>query len=285
MKDNNKKFSESFLFSGKKLKLADGIYVNHPIIEDILNYSNDEHGFDNYCNGINVLVCDPYDYMVMLDDMGIDYEDADNFDVFCILWNKCFENYEKNKELFDLLNAHPIDYVKKALTFFLGKHNFNMSSMLFQSNGKTVKDKILVDADLIHKDKHGKDVCDYVITRYMFNNMSEFISEINGIDKSEQIHPQNQSYKKMLIEDMRDELKKTKKKHNDMDYSNYMGKVMEAVCGCGNGGITVFNINQVHIYQLLIGFSKFIKKNNVDHLMNGQYDLSKISKKELDWFG
>ena len=89
----------------------------------------------------------------------------------------------------------------------------------------------------------------------------------------------------MLIDDMRDEIKKqSKKKKNDSDYGEYIGNIMRAVCFCGNGSISVFNINQCHIYPLLKGFNMFIKKDNVDHLMNGQYDLSKISKKELDWF-
>jgi len=275
MIDKDKKFSEAFLFSGHDLALGNGVFVKHPTIESILDYSHDEHGLENYCSSINALICDPYDYMVMLDDMGIDYEEVDNFDVFCYLWNKCYQDYDNNKELFDLLKIHPVDYIKKALRFFLGKHNFGMSSMLFQTKDKPIKDKVLVDIDLIHDG-----VCDYVINRNMFCKMSEFISEINGIDKSQQIHTK---HKKALIEYMRDEIKRNHDKHNDTDYSDYIGKIMEAVCFCGNGGITTFNINQVHIYQLITGFSKFIKKDNVDHLMNGQYDLSKISKKELNW--
>lgn len=286
MTDKDKKFSEAFLFDGKDLRLADGIYVKHPTVGEISKFSDSDTSFDDYSSAISLLTCDPYDYMVMLDDMGIDYEKVDNFDIFCYLYNQYLDKYKKNQKMFDSIHYCPIDFINKALSFFLGRHNFKLSSMLFNVNGEIIRDRILLDYDLIHKDDKNGDSCDYVIDRYMFNKMSEFISEINGFDKSQRIDPENDSYKKMLIEDMRDEIKKkSKKKKNENEYGKYMGSIMKAVCFCGNGGVTVFNIDQVHIYTLITGFNIFIKKDNVDHLMNGQYDLSKINKKELDWFG
>lgn len=276
MTDKDKKFSEAFLFSGKDLALGNGVSVKHPTIEDILGITGDEKSFEIYISLANLLMCDPYNYMVMLDDMGIDYSTQDCFDVFLMQWKQSIDNYKKNPEFFEQNHLSPVYNIVIALQFFLGKHNFKVVNIK-DNDGSIIP--AIIDIDSV-KDNQ----CGYVIDRNMFNKMAEFISAINCIDKSKQIHPKNDNFKKLLIDDMRDEIKKNSKKHNDTNYSDYIGKIMEALCFCGNGGINTFNINQVHLYQLLIGFNKFIKKDNVDHLMNGQYDLSKISKSELNWF-
>lgn len=276
MKDKDKKFNEVFLFSGKDLILGNNVIVKHPTIEDILSLTDDENSFSIYWNLASTLMCDPYSYMVMLDDMGIDYSTQDCFDVFLMQWKQSWDNYKKNPEYFEQNHISPVLNITLALTFFLGEHQFDVRD-LTDKDGNT--QSVIIDLNSIKDNK-----CSYIINRNMFNRMADFISAINCINKSDQIHPKNDSYKKMLIDDMRDEIKKQANKHNTNDYGEYVGNIMRAICFCGNGSISIFNVNQCHIYQLLKGFNMFIKKDNVGHLMNGQYDLSKMSKKELNWF-
>ena len=277
MADKDKKFSEGFLFSGKDLKLSEGIYVKHPTIENILSFTGDENSFSIYYSLASLLMCDPYEYMVMLDDMGFDYSTQDYFDVFLMQWKRCWDNYKANPEIFEQNHILPVYNIVIALCFFLGEHKFDIQNLRYE-NGEVKP--VIVDLNSIKDNK-----CNYIIDRNMFNRMAEFISAINCVDKSKQLDLKKASYRKLYIKQQRDELReRAKKKTNDSDYGEYIGNIMRAVCFCGNGSISVFNVNQCHIYPLLKGFNMFIKKDNVDHLMNGQYDLSKISKKELDWF-
>jgi hypothetical protein len=216
--------------------------------------------------------------MVMLDDMGLDYEKTDSFDVFVLQWKDSIKQYQENKEQFDKFGISPLHNILSSLKFFLGEHNFELRPLEI-NEGEL--ETVLCDVNDI---KDG--VCYYIITRQMFNRMAEFICSIHHIDKSDQIHPETESFKKMLIEDMRDELKSKAKKKQDpkKSFGEYIGKVMKATCSCGNGGISVFNVNDVKMYQLISGFNMFFKKENVNRLFNGQYDLSKLNKKDLEWF-
>jgi len=275
---NDITFSEGFLFSGKDLFLDKNVIVKHPSIENILSITNDETSFDIYWNMVNTLMCDPYTHMVMLDDLGIDYEKIDAFDVFVLKWKDLIKQYQDDKQKFDALGIHPLYNVLVSLSFFLGEHNFELCRL---ENEDGELETILCDKNSIEDG-----ICYYMINRNMFNRMAEFICSIHHIDKSDQIHPENDNFKKMLIEDMRDELKSKSRKKQDTKntFGEYIGKIMKATCSCGNGGISVFNVNDVKIYQLLSGFNMFVKKNSVDRLFNGQYDLSKLNQKELNWF-
>ena len=222
------------------------------------------------------LICDPYSNMVMLDDKGIDYETSDNWDVFLIQWNQAIKEYHKNIELYQRVNLPPLFHITSALEFFLGKHSFDLRLI------QTSKDKIepvLCDVSKI-QDKE----CEYIITRQMYNKFAIFLQRINNITDKNQIHPDGVGAKKMLIDDMRDEMKRKHRKDDGDTFGDYIGKLMKATCCCGNGAVSVFDVNKMKIYQLISGFSMFVKKSNSDRLLNGQFNLDKVSKKELNWF-
>jgi hypothetical protein len=274
--------NKSFLSSGKDLKLSDNIFVKHPTIQEIYDISDGTESTRIYWSMVYTLTCDPYDNMVMLDDMGIDYEETDCFNVFLYYWNESLKEYEKQKALYDTLKVKPLDRIMKSLTFFLGKHNFQLSDVNF--GDKT--DLALIDSDRV---KDG--VCDYIIDRNMFNLMSDFLFAINNVDKSQRIKPATKGAKKVLIEDMRDEIRRKKNEKEDDDdikeLDNYIGHMGISLSFGGNGGVTIFNYKQLKIYELIMGYKITLKKSHSDQLKNGIYsgniDASKISKSDLDW--
>ena len=76
---------KSFLKSGNNLQITDSISFKHPIIQDIIDIDKEHFGLYSeniYYSMVNVFLTDPYDYMVFLDDKGIEYEDVNCFEVF-----------------------------------------------------------------------------------------------------------------------------------------------------------------------------------------------------------
>lgn len=290
MKDKKEyKINKSFLSSGKDLKLANKIYVKHPTVQEILDIDDSIYSSKIYWNMVALLTCDPYDNMVMLDDIGLDYEECDSFDVFCIQWDNFYKKYNENKEMFDKLNFHPIDQIKQALCFFLGNHDFDISIIENVVDNKTIKDKVLTDRNLIYNDESVGATCSYMIDRHMFNYLSEFISCINVIDKSQRINPADKNAKRILIEDKRDEIERLKHNQNldENSLDDYIGKTMDGISWGGNGGINVFNVKQLKIYDLFTGFNIINRKNHSDHVLNGVYfgtvNPKDLKENEIDW--
>ena len=88
---------KSFLQSGNNLPITTSISFKHPIIQDIIDIEKEHFGLyseDIYYSMVNVFLTDPYDYMVFLDDKGIDYETVNSFDVFCLLFNDYIERIQ-----------------------------------------------------------------------------------------------------------------------------------------------------------------------------------------------
>ena len=89
-KTNEKKdlIPKSFLQSGNNLPITSSISFKHPTIQDIIDIDKERFGLyseDIYYSMVNVFLTDPYDYMVFLDDKGIDYETVTPFEVFCLV--------------------------------------------------------------------------------------------------------------------------------------------------------------------------------------------------------
>lgn len=274
------RINESFLFSGKDLYLSNNVIVKHPSVGNILDITNDINSVNIYWKIVGTLICDPYDNMVMLDDLGINYLEVTPFDVFIIQWNKAIEEYS-NKEIFYIENNfHPLDAIKESLSFFLGKHNFDLSFM----NIDNQKEIVLVDLDTIHQN-----TCDYYITKEMYNLMSEFLFSINKLSKSDRINPADETTRKMLIEDTRDELKRQQRQHNsqEQELEDCIGIASKSVCFGGNGGINVFNYKQLKIYQLLVGATIIDKKEYSSHLLSAIYSgnikSGDVNKDDLNW--
>lgn len=270
--------NKGFLVGGKDLVLNDKIIVKHPSIGEI---NTCLEGYSIYWQMANLLMCDPYDNMVMLDDMGINYQDVDCFEVFCYQWQSTIKTYEENKETFDKMKYNPLSNIKHALQFFLGEHNFDLQNLNVDEEQKLC----LIDLDSVEKG-----TCHYFITGETYNYIANFISSINDIPKADRINPADETTRKMLIEDMRNEIKKSHRKNNKSNtytIGDYFGEAILALSFGGNGGVSIFDMDKIKVYTLLKGYSITMGRINYDHTMNGVYagtvDIKKLNKKELNW--
>lgn len=215
------------------------------------------------------LICDPYDYMVQLHDDNIDYETVDNFGMFVINWNKVKELYLANKEQFDMANIDPFEKIKNNLSFFLGKHNFDLQQRL---SGEY----ILYD----------KDDNSYIIDNEMYNSFVEFLKAINKLDFKDRIIPANESVKLMLIEDMRDEQELRKKMQKDDTTIEVLNNMKVAICTVV-GSVGFHNVDNLHVYQLYSHFNMFNSFTKFNNMLGGIYggmiSSDAFSQKDWDW--
>lgn len=266
-------FSKAFLMSGNNFELAPSITLRHPTVGDVLSISKSPRPDDLYWAYIQLLLADPYTNMVMLDDMGKNYLETSPYDVFALQWDNYAADYEQNKDLYSAYGLNPLDNILNALQFFIvEKHCFRKG--------------VYADGNVCFYDADDNS-CQ--INKDIFECICEWVKSVNKVDYSNRINPADENARRVLIEDARDKIKKTKKKRKKQedDDPDYFGSIMSAVSFCGNGAITPFNIQDCKIYWLNEALSIDNKKNHTEHILDGIYhgtiSSKDINKKELDW--
>lgn len=268
--------SKSFLQSGKPLKLTNNISCKHPTVQDVLDIDSEHFGLHSeeiYYSMVDLFITDPYIYMVYLDDNGIDYEQTNSFEVFVLLYNnyiekiKSFHSQFSDSELKYLLENN---IYSKAFKFFFGIDKFYIAN---DENGNNV---FAYDNGLFLFDKE------------LYAYIEEFIKRINGIPEIDKIYPDDDMAKQILLEDERDKLKKRLKKNdNDKENINRLGDLLSNITWVSKGGITPFNRNKLHMFDLVDGFHKTDKLLNYKNTMTGLYsgciENKKINMKEIHW--
>ena len=270
---------KSFLQSGNNLPITTSISFKHPIIQDIIDIDKEHLGLyseDIYYSMVNVFLTDPYDYMVFLDDKGIDYETVTPFEVFCLLFS---------------------DYIERIQTLS-SEYSEEQIIKLFQNNIYFSAFKFFfgIESFFIANDENGNKVIGYGDGQFLFDSatydyITEFIRKINGIQDSEKIYPEDEWAKQILIEDERERIKKQAKKRelngDEETNKNRLGNLISSITWSCNGGITPFNRNQLHMYDLVDGINRTDKllsyKNTMTGLYAGCIEKKNINFNELHW--
>lgn len=266
------RFDKALMMSGEDYKLTQNITLHHPTIKEMLSITN-INSEDIYWKYTQLLMCDPYSNMVMLDDLGKDFTTTTPFQVFMIQWKQYEKDYIENQEIYDLNGFKPIDTIKQALNFFIvEEHEFvygqyeNEDECIYDPNNK-----------------------DCQINKEIFDWIYEWLKTIHKIDYSNRINPADENAKRILIDDARSEIKKQKRKQNKKndDAIEYIGSLMSAVSFGGNSTITPFNIKDCKMYWLFEAYSVDNKKSHASHILDGLYHgtigKKDINMKELEW--
>lgn len=268
-------FDDLFLLSGENLVINENIFVKHPTVQDIWNLGDKINCDKAYSLILSNILCDPYDYMVMLDDCGIDYETVTAFDVFVLKWKQMLETYIKNKEIFDGFNYNPLSEMVYSLNFFLNSESFQLLKY-------EAKDEYYL------KNPYSDN---YIITKDTFNYIVEFVAQINNISNKDRIKPKNEFAKQVLIEDKREELNRLlKKKDNETEKEksgSFIAQYVKAACFAGENGINIFNVKKVKLYPLIMACKKHNDLMGYNFLMSAIYggtiDSKKIKTEDFNW--
>lgn len=277
MNDKKDLIPKSFLQSGNDLQLHSTLKFKHPILQEVIDIDKEHLGLYSesmYYSMVNIFLTDPYDYMVFLDDRGIDYEQTTPFEVFCLLCNDYINRILTSDELSDeeknIMFVNNLYFV--AFKFFLGVESFFIAQ---NSDGE----KIIVNKD-----------GELLLNSEMFTYITEFIRKINGIPEGERINPEDEWAKQILIEDEREKLKKQSKKREKGEEEinkDRLGNLLSSLTWSCNGGITPFNRNQLHMYDLIDGINRTDKLLHYQNTMTGYYsgciEKKNINFNEVHW--
>lgn len=277
MNDKKDLIPKSFLQSGNDLQLHSTLKFKHPILQEVIDIDKEHLGLYSeamYYSMVNVFLTDPYDYMVFLDDRNIDYEKITSFEVFCLLFNDYIDRILKSDGISDEEKA--VLFVNNvyfsAFKFFLGVESF---FIVQNPEGE----KIIVNKD-----------GEFLLNSEMFTYITEFIRKINGIPEGERINPEDEWAKQILIEDEREKLKKQankREKGEEEINKDRLGNLLSSLTWSCNGGITPFNRNQLHMYNLIDGINRTDKLLHYQNTMNGYYsgciEKKNINFNEVHW--
>ena len=235
---------ELLLFRGKDYVVNDKIKIHHPTLNEIADYGEQE-----YYGLVSRLTCVPSDYKVQLFDMGVDYEEVTEFDLFTLICNG-------------------LDVEETAILF--GDLNFK--------NMKLVKHDKIDEVVLYNYEQ------DVVIDRAIYEIIVDFIRKINGFEKNIEIAG-NESTKKFLIEEAREQLGRNQNKK----FKSMLVPLVSSLVNSPEFKYNHSTVWDLSIYVFMDSVKRIQKIKNYNSLIQGIYsgnvDAKKLNKDDLNWLG
>lgn len=224
-----------------KHKINDFITIRVPTIKDIIENEDDYYG------NVALIVATPYDMMVQLDDMKIDFTQINEWDLFLLLFNEL-----RTRDLsliFDGLNLR--DFVIAE-----NKQNGNI---------------ILVNPKTGVK-----------IDRAIHDQICRYLRKTLRLQKNDK-RPANEEARKFLIERTRTKLKRRRKQLVESQIEKYI----VALVNTSEFPYTYESVLGLTINQFYASLHQIVKKIKYDKLMIGCYagtvNMKELDQNELNW--
>lgn len=235
---------ELLLFRGKDYVINDKISIHHPTLNEIADYGEQE-----YYGLVSRLTCVPSDYKVQLFDMGVDYEEISEFDMFALMCNGL--EVDETYILFGDLNFAGLK---------LMQHNNTGEMMLYNYEQ------------------------DFVIDRCVYEIIVEYLRKIHGFEKNIEMAG-NKYTKQILI----DEARNLQEQNKNKPYKSMLIPLISALTNTADFKYSHSTVWDLPIYVFMDSVKRIQKIKNYNYLMQGAYsgnvDTKKISKDELNWLG
>ena len=232
------------LLRGEPYEVNQHISINHPTLEDIERY-----GESRYWQLISSLTASSFDFRFQLDDMGFDYEDIDDFTVFCMLSPTLSK--EESYILFG-----DIDFTK------------------FRRDVDGEEKRLVNDESGL------------VIDQVHYELIVEFLRTLHGLKRNYKTFG-NTMARKFYMEDERRNLERKLNEKSD-DESSY-AQLVSALVNCAEFKYDYRTVWTMPIYTFMDSVHQVQKMMNYKNLMTGIYtgniDSKKIPKKQLTWIG
>lgn len=225
------------------IDIIPNLSVRIPTVGEILE---DEF---TYYNIVSFIAASPFQYMVQLDDMGMDYTKMSDFDLFKMF----FPIYAKSdlSMLFGALNTSDFD-------IYIDKQN-NSNQVLYNPKNNII------------------------INELVYNDLADTVRKINLLEKV-QSKPGNESARKYLLEKERRKQKRNAKKKREP----YLEKLVVALVNTSEFPYDYDSCMDLSIYRFNQSLKQIQHKIAFDNMMVGVYagtvDTSKVSNKDcLTW--
>lgn len=230
------------MYFGEPFYINDKITILQPKIRDIVKF-----GERQYYSSVHTLTCIPSDMKSQLEDMGVNYMDIEDF------------------ELFTMLSR---GLTPETTNLILG--DLDLSSFILCKNQE--------NDELVLYDKEN----DILIDKFIYMKIVEYIRKVHGI-KPKIERAANETTRKILIQLERDKIKKAQKE----PYKSQLKMLISAMMrypGCCMTLEQILDLPLCAFMDLVQGAQIYVSSTS---LLQGSYsgmiDTSKINKKEFNW--
>lgn len=201
---------------------------------------------------ITSFVSTPADMMWQLDDIGVDYTTITDWDLF---YNFLYPQF-----------------MHEATGIIFGDFDFSNLKRDINNENEKILSTTLDEEDIS-------------IDYYTYLVITEFIRKIHGFVKNEK-KPANETTKRILIEDAKEEFLISQKK----EYHSYLLNLVSAMVNSEGFKFNYNNVWDMNIYAFLDSVKRISKIKESTLLLQSGYsgfgvDLKKINNKQLNWLG
>ena len=230
------------LLNATSVDIVPNLSIRIPTVGEILE--DEEH----YYNLVSSLTATPFQYMVQLDDMGIDYTQITDYQLFMML----FPMYAKSD-----LSLLFSDLDTSDFGIYINQQD--NSQVIYSPNNNIIIDELI------------------------YNDLADTIRKINLFEKVKS-KPGNESARKYLLEKERKKQKRNAKKPKEP----YLEKLVIALVNTSEFPYNYETCMDLSIYKFNQSFKQIQQKITFDNTMIGVYagtvDTSKMTNKDaLSW--
>lgn len=226
----------------RKHAVTDKISITVPTVRDILENESTYYGL------VSATISTPYDFMVQLDDMGIDFSSITSYELFLALFQGIKE--QDTSLVFGDLNL---------MNFTLATNESTNSIYLIDEQN------------------------DIIIDRAIHAMISSALRRINHI-KPNNKRPGNEEARKYMIERAR----KKQMRHAKRAPQSQLEDCIIALVNEKNFKYNYETVLDLTIYQFYESFHQIIQKTNYDNIMIGCYtravDYNSLTQNTLSWW-
>ena len=230
------------LLNSSSINIVPNLTIRVPTVGEILE---DEQ---KYYNIVSSLTASPFQFMVQLDDKGIDYTTITDFQLFMMLF--------------------PM-FAKSDLSILFGDLDTSDFNIYIDKTD---------NSQVIYSPKN-----DITINELIYNDLTEMIRKINLFEKVKS-KPGNETAKKYLLQKER----KKQKRNANKPYEPYLEKLVIALVNTSEFPYNYDECMNLSIYRFNQSFKQIQQKISFDNTMIGVYagtvDTSKMTDKTcLSW--
>ena len=227
------------LLKVNEYKVNDKISVHVPTVDEIFDF-----GDQKYYSTVQTLVATPFDLMVELDDIGIDYESITDYQLFVLMMESIAINEDDT-------------------TIFFGNLNLkNFQEAVNPKNGE----KVLWD-------KNNEIVIDQMIALEICNAIRKIHFWEAPVGRAG-----NAEAKRYLIERKR----KTKQRLAKKPYKSFLESMIISLVNTEEFPYNYETVMGLSVYKLNASWRQIQKKKHWDQTMNGVY-FGTVDKDKIDW--
>lgn len=225
----------------REVAINEHISIRIPLVGEIIDNEDEYYGL------VSLLTAMPIDMMVQLDDMGIDFVDINEYDLFLLLFGTLRE--QDTSLIFGDLD--------------LGK----FQPAVNEQNGEI----ILVDEQSGVR-----------IDRAIHGMIADALRKVHQLEKNIR-KPGNAAAREYLIERARKKMARRKKNSQD----SHLESLIVALVNSEQCNYSFAGIRELTIYQFNRSVRQVIRKNDYNNVMHGVYagtvSTKDLSQDELNW--